>query len=340
MTSVWRRHSSGIRIIAISFERIFLGIPTYNRPAYVRETVLSLRAQTFGNFRAIVSDNCSPGGVGDVVRAFVENLGDPRIRFVRQPENGGEYGQGRYLFKEAGDADYFAILHDDDVLAPTYLQRAIAALDAAPDAALFVANPWLMDEASVASIIQTCTYQRSHGRNRRDRGRFPILETHMASGFTPISGTLFRTARLRDSGFVDGDCYGNFPFELNVMTRLGDIGATGWFEPDVLIGVRYHSGSLRNTLGLMRNPAVVDTMLRILERRRYHGAPEWRRRAIVSRLHRAQADIALEQGDVRHARADLRAACTANPLSPRAWASRARLALRGQPVLVAKGTDA
>jgi Tfp pilus assembly protein PilF len=81
-------------------------------------------------------------------------------------------------------------------------------------------------------------------------------------------------------------------------------------------------------------------MLRILERRRYHGAPEWRRRAIVSRLHRAQADIALEQGDVRHARADLRAACTANPLSPRAWASRARLALRGQPVLVAKGTDA
>ncbi|WP_265267896.1 glycosyltransferase family 2 protein [Sphingomonas lycopersici] len=302
-------------------------MPTFNRPDFVRETVASLRAQTFGYFRAIVSDNRSPDGAGDAVRAYVEGLGDRRIGFVEQPENGGEYGQGRYLFGAAGNADYFCILHDDDVLAPSYLQRAVAALDAAPDVALFVANPWVMDAAGTRLTLETYGYQRDHGRSRRERGRFPVLETHMASGFTPISGTVFRTAWLRRSGFVDQDCHGNFPFELNIMTRLGDIGATGWYEPDLLLGVRYHAGSLRNMLGLMRNPAVVGTMLRILERRQYSGAPERRRRKIVSRLYRAQADIALADGDRDEARANLRAACAANPLSPRAWGRRLGVAM-------------
>jgi hypothetical protein len=149
----------------------------------------------------------------------------------------------------------------------------------------------------------------------------------MASGFTPISGTLFRTRALHLSGFVDSDCDGNFPFELNIFTRLGDIGATGWFEPDALVGFRYHDGALRHTLGLMRNPAVVGTMLRILERRHYTGVPERRRRMIVARLHRAQAEIRLEAGDREGARAALRRACAVHRLSPRAWAMRVGLEL-------------
>lgn len=287
----------------------------------------SLRAQTFRYFRAIVSDNCSPGDTGEIVRGFVEGLGDRRIAFVQQPENRGEYGQGRYLLEAAGNAEYFCILHDDDILSPSYLQRAAAALDAAPEAALFVANPWIMDESGSLCPARTIAYQQEHGRARRDRGLFPILDTHMASGFTPMSGTVFRTEWLRRSGFVDADCHGNFPFELNVMTRLGDIGALGWYEPELLLGVRYHAGSLRNDLRLTRNQEVVGTMLRILERRHYDGAPEQRRRKIVSRLYRAQAQIALDRGDAAEARANVRAACAANPLSPRAWALRARMVM-------------
>jgi glycosyltransferase involved in cell wall biosynthesis len=305
-----------------------VGLPTYSRPHYVRETVESLRAQIRQDFRVVISDNASPDGAGDAVRTFVKGLGDPRFTFVQQATNGGEYGQGRYLFEQAGDADYFCILHDDDLMSPHYLLRAVAALDAAPDAALFVANPWLFDGDGLPSPAQTRTYLRDHGRNRRS-GLFPILDTHMASGFTPISGTVFRTAALRRSGFVDADCNGSFPFELNIFTRLGDIGATGWFDPEPLLGFRYHAGQLRNTLGLMANPQVVDTMLRILERRRYTGSPERRRRAIVARLHRARAQMRLEEGDRAAARAALRQALAANPLSPRAWTMRARLTLAG-----------
>lgn len=294
----------------------------------MREAVASLRAQSFTDFRAVVSDNASSGDVGEQVRAFVEGLRDPRFAFVQQAENGGEYGQGRYLLAAAGSAEFFSILHDDDLVAPNWLARGVAALEAAPDAALFVANPWLMDQGGAPSPARTAAYRRAHGRRRRG-GRFPILETHMASGFTPISGTLFRTRMLHMSGFVDADCHGNFPFELNIFTRLGDIGAGGWFDPDPLVGFRYHGGSLRNTLGLMGNPDVVGTMLRILERRRYMGAPERRRRRIVARLHRAVAEMRLEAGDATGAKMALGQALAANPLSPRAWAMRMRLGRAG-----------
>ncbi len=306
-----------------------MGLPTYNRPHYVRHAVESLRAQSLRDFRVVVSDNASPGDVGETVRAYIDGLRDPRFTFVRQTENGGEYGQGRYLFAAAGDADYFCILHDDDLLTPHYLQRAVDALDAAPDAALFVANPWLFDHDGAPSAERTRDYLRDHGRRGRRAGPFPILDRHMQNGFTPISGTLFRMQALGRSGFVDADCHGNFPFELNIFTRLGDMGATGWFDPEPLLGFRYHDGQLRNTLDLMRNPHVVGTMLRILQRRRYTGAPERRRRMIVARLYRAQAEMSLAQGDRDAARLAVQCACAANPLSPRAWRMRVRLALTG-----------
>ncbi|AXJ97437.1 glycosyltransferase family 2 protein [Sphingomonas sp. FARSPH] len=306
----------------------------------VRETVESLRAQSFGDFRAIVSDNCSPGDIADQLRAWVDALGDPRIRFVAQPANGGEYGQGRYLFAERGDADYFMILHDDDLLDPDCLAKGVATLDATPEAALFVADPRLIDVAGIVSPTLTAQYLHDHGRTARGEGLFPILDTHMATGLTPISGTLLRASAVARAGLVDEDCTGNFPFEMNVMMRLGDIGAQGWLSHETLLSVRYHDGSLRNTLGLMHNPAVIGTMMTLLERRRYDGMPEQRRRLILSRLHRARATLCWEAGDAAGGRAALRAACAYNPRSPKSWGLRALYALTAPPRPTAIETDA
>ena len=302
--------------------RVFVGIPTLDRPEYVMQTVASLRAQRFGDWRAIVSDNGSDPETRDHIERAIMALGDPRIGFHRQPVNLGEYGQGRFLFALADDCELFMILHDDDVLLPDLLTRGVAALDAAPDAALYVADPWLIDRHGLRSATRTQTYRHDHGRDERSPGRFSILDTHLATGFTPISGTLFRTAALADAGLVDPDCHGNFPFECNVMLRLGDIGATGWFDPTPLIEVRYHAASLRNTLKLMDNPRVVRTMLTLFERRHYSGINERRRLALVSRLHRADALIRLREGDGKGSRAALADACRANPRSVKAWMMR------------------
>ena len=300
-------------------ERVFIGIPTLNRPALVRETIASVQAQTYGDYRVVVSDNVSDAGVADSVRDFVDGLGDARFTFHRQPENVGEYGQGRFFFREASDCRYMMILHDDDVIKSYYLENAVAALEKNTGAAFFVANPYLMDEKGVVSVKDTMRYRESSGRARYAEGEIDVLHTHMFYGFTPISGTVFRMAALVDSGFVDEDCHGNFPFECNIFLRLGERGAKAWYLPEELLGFRFHSESLRNYLRLTENPQVVETMIRIFSRRRFTGPIERRRRVVLSSLYRARMLIRIRSGDRAGARLDIMNALRENIVSPKAW---------------------
>jgi glycosyltransferase involved in cell wall biosynthesis len=301
---------------------VFIGIPTFNRPELVVATVQSVRRQSLTDYQVVVSDNCSRSDAAERVRRYVESIGDPRFRFHQQPSNGGEYAQGRYFMKASEGADYLMILHDDDVIDPELLARAVAVLDERPEIDLFVANCWVTDHDGQMSPDATRQYLAEHGRCSRPAGEFDILDHHLATGFTPISGTVFRRDALVRSGFVDPAGEGNFPFECDLFLRLGDIRAKGWFMPAQLLSIRFHEGSLRRTLRLMDNPAVVRPMLRLLQQRRYSGWLERRRRVVVSRLQRADALIHLRQGHRKAARKRLAEACRSNPLSPKGWGTR------------------
>ena len=295
--------------------RVFIGIPTVNRADLVQETVRSVLAQTFGDFRVVVSDNASDGNTPERVAGFVDELADPRVRFHQQPRNVGEYGQGRFFFEACRDEDYFIILHDDDVLEPTYLAKAVDALDRAPSAAYFVANPYLIALEGEVSGEQTQWYLKAHGRRGRGEGEIEVLGTLLRHGLTPISGTCFRTRVLRASGFVDPDCHGNYPFEFNLLLRIGERDTTAWFCPDQLIRFRFHAQSARNYLRLFDNPTVVGTMIRLLERRTFAGANERRRLVILEGLYRAMALVQLRLGDVRRCRALMKQALATHAAS-------------------------
>lgn len=300
--------------------RVFIGIPTINRPALVRETVDSVRAQTFGDTRVVVSDNRSEPEAAESVRRYVAALEDPRIEFFVQPHNHGEYGQGRYFFSESVGCEYVVILHDDDVIKPSYLESAIGVLDAYPDLDAFLADPFVMDELGEVSLAETKKYLSDHGRIAAQTGRIDVLTKYLMHGFLPVSGTVFRRAALERSGFVDPQAVGNFPFECDLFLRLGASGASAWYQSEELMGFRFHRSSMRNYMKLMQNRQVVERMLRLFSSYRYDGALERRRRAIVSRLHRANAVIDLRERDGRGARANIRAALETNSLSVKAWA--------------------
>jgi glycosyltransferase involved in cell wall biosynthesis len=297
---------------------VFIGIPTLNRPDLVLAAINSIRRQTFTDYRVIVSDDRSDGDTADRVEQHVAGLGDPRFAVHRQPSRSGEYQQGRFLFAASANEEFFVILHDDDVLEPEYLAAGVQALRDHPAASLFVANPYVMDEAGIRNLEHTSRYLRGYGRNKAREGLFDVLSTHLQCGFTPISGTFFRRRALVASGFADEGAQGNFPFESDVFLRLGDIGAKGWFGPRELLGLRYHQVSIRNTV--ISDPHVVRATLGLFARRRFAGPLERRRKAVVSRLHRVDALLRLRQGDIPGCRAGLRRALSENRLSCKAWA--------------------
>lgn len=299
--------------------RVFVGIPTYNRPHLVCETIESLRAQRFEDWQALVSDNVSAPAAASEVEAFVASLGDDRIRFHRQVANEGEYGQGRLFLERSRGHDYLVILHDDDLIAPDYLTCAVEALDGAPDVDVFATNFSMIGLDGRRLETETADRRRLLGREGAPAGRYDIRDTHVMTGFTPISGTVFRRRVFEASGFADPDKVGNYPFECDLFLRLGDVQAQGWFDPGERLALREHAESLKSALAMQDNPLVVEPMLAMFSRRRFQGRVERRRRVLVAHFARADGLIRLRRGDVAGARRQLRRALAENPLSPKAW---------------------
>lgn len=297
---------------------LFIAIPTLNRPDFVRQAVQSVRDQTFQDWRILLSDNASQPDSAASVRAYIEGLQDPRIGYWLQPKNIREYGNCCWLFEQCREP-YFMVLHDDDQLDPSYLAQALHRLQASPELACFFANARLMDAQGVVSAERTLNYRVARGREGQAAGPMQILEPLLRTGFIPISGTVFRHAALQASGFVDDDCFGLWPFELNLLMRLGECGGLAWFADEALVRYRFHDGQMQRYQGIAGDRVALAMALQILERRRYIGTTERVRRQVTSMFHHLQARVAVRRGDMPACRHSLRQAIRNNPWWLRHW---------------------
>ncbi len=102
---------------------VTIGISTYNRLALTfPEALRSALAQTYPQVEVVVCDNASTDGTD----AFMLAQSDSRLRYHRHGSNIGANGNFNACLELARGA-YFLLLHDDDVLDPTFVERAVAA---------------------------------------------------------------------------------------------------------------------------------------------------------------------------------------------------------------------
>jgi len=105
---------------------VSIAIPVFNGENYLREAITSILRQSFSDFELIISDNASTDATESICREFC--LQDPRIRYIRQPENIGAARNFNLLVSEARGR-YFKWMAHDDVIAPTYLAVCVEALE-------------------------------------------------------------------------------------------------------------------------------------------------------------------------------------------------------------------
>src|ERR1700761_8376431 len=98
-------------------------VPVFNRARTLDTAVRSVLAQTCQDFEIIVVDD----GSSDNPRAVVEKIGDPRIRFVRQENQGG--GSARNTGINAAQGRFVAPLDSDDAFLPHHLESMKNLLD-------------------------------------------------------------------------------------------------------------------------------------------------------------------------------------------------------------------
>jgi glycosyltransferase involved in cell wall biosynthesis len=106
-------------------------IPTYNRAKLVDKAIKSALEQDYQNIEVIVVDNASQDNVESVVAGFP----DPRIKFFKNQENLGLFGNFNRCI-ELASGKYVHILHSDDFIEPGFTAKCVAFLENHPSVAM------------------------------------------------------------------------------------------------------------------------------------------------------------------------------------------------------------
>ncbi|MCQ9376819.1 glycosyltransferase family 2 protein [Methyloversatilis sp. XJ19-49] len=312
--------------------RIMIGIPTRNRPDMVRDAVLSVQRQTMDDFVLVVSENPTRPEISADISAWIASLGDPRIRYVLQPIDGGEYGQARALFAQC-DAPFFCMLHDDDMMDADYIEAALNVLEAHDDIAMFGGSQYLIDREGTKQDALTEDYTRYQGRDRFAEGRMDsFLEPLLQHGLFSISGAVFRSSVVAETGVGDPDMGGIYPFEFNMFLRVAERGFAAWYSPVKRIAYRWHDTSMRHSDGSILTRYMVEALVELLERRRFEGRAEQLRRRLLAYNRRNLGYILLVAGERDAALRSLRRAIGLHPSGLGLWAWWLRAQFRPRQV--------
>lgn len=105
-------------------------VPAWQSADFVQETLDSLSAQTHGNLQVIISVDLCDDGTREVCQAHEAR--DRRFRVIKQNQRLGYVGNCNFLLEQA-QSDYVLFAFHDDILAPDYVGRLAAVLDARPE---------------------------------------------------------------------------------------------------------------------------------------------------------------------------------------------------------------
>ena len=107
--------------------KVSVCIPVYNGEKYLKQCILSILNQTFGDFELIVVNDKSTDGSASIVKSF----NDPRIKYFENKNNLGLVGNWNRCIELSSGA-FICIFHQDDIMEPENLEKKFRVLSANP----------------------------------------------------------------------------------------------------------------------------------------------------------------------------------------------------------------
>lgn len=103
-------------------------IPTYNRGELIKETLDSIKRQTYNNWECIVVDDGSTDNTPMILKEYI--LRDNRFRYYKRPKNNkkGANSCRNYGF-ELSKGDYINWFDDDDIMHKDFLNLKVEKLE-------------------------------------------------------------------------------------------------------------------------------------------------------------------------------------------------------------------
>jgi glycosyltransferase involved in cell wall biosynthesis len=233
---------------------VSLGLPVYNGAEYVGAALDSLLRQTYGDFEIVISDNASTDETEKVCREYERR--DPRIRYSRNDRNRGVAYNFRKVF-ELSTGQYFKWVVHDDVCDPSYVEKCVEVLDAAPPQVVLCYPKTILIDAQGKEIEP---YEdRMDLRQRRPSERLAHLYRYLHLCHCGLG--LIRSEVLRKTRGIDG-------FERSDVVLLVELALAGHFyeHPEYLYFRRVHP---QNSFQAYTSAAAYDERMDPANRGRY-----------------------------------------------------------------------
>jgi glycosyltransferase involved in cell wall biosynthesis len=176
--------------------QITIAVTVYNRRQYLKQAVASAVNQSVP-VRVIVVEDCGPDLA---LESFVKDEFGPRIEYIRNPRRRGLFGNWNACL-EACSTEWLSILHDDDYLAPGFVEAMLELARQAPGQALYHGRTIRVDERSQS------TDENPIRSEKGDWHYIALRETVEAPPFL-FPGQLLRVSAAKElGGFRESSYY-------------------------------------------------------------------------------------------------------------------------------------
>jgi len=216
---------------------VTIGIPTYNRLHYLKQSTASALAQDYPNLEILISQNPHPdAAIREPIAEYCRKLAasDSRIRYQLLPKDNGPPAN----FNTVGDAargEYLMMIGDDDHLLPNAIQNLASAVG--PETILVFGKRYVIDSEGVRLKSYIGTQPGGWGPPPAGRLANPepwAWQQAMATETSLMRTEVFRRLRFRE--------YVDMP-DMEYFILLAREGGEFIFMPEYVTEIRVHKDS-------------------------------------------------------------------------------------------------
>ena len=220
-------------------EKISIVIPYHGRLSLFKETLESLRKQSFKDFEVVISDDTDDT---ENIKMLIDSYSDLHIKYVKSSINLGAISNTLQGINNASN-NFIHILHTDDILSPNCIQFEQELINKYP-ANLFINH--------IHHAFENEFYSNEHNEYKIECPKTSWLKSKIFTDCTVPSAWCFNKKILKDINFTKGEfafVY-DWNFVFSVLVYLYKNELTFIEIPQGYVGWREHSDS-ESTKGIL-----------------------------------------------------------------------------------------
>ena len=200
--------------------RVTIAIPTFKRHSLLKEAIDSALKQIhYDRFDIIIVDN-NPQRNCETEK-LLNSLDDLRISYYKNDSNIGMAGNWNRLF-ELAKGEYVVMLHDDDLLLPTFLNICMKILE--KEKFIAALNPLKFSFSNKCTNDLILNISKNNLYKKSATKRIIDLDNHFSYAFGSTSGCVFKKSIIMKTGGFNDEFYPSIDYHfINILSSTNKV---------------------------------------------------------------------------------------------------------------------